>query len=89
MDIAEKLLKLVLKDLMIFLTRIQQGQTSVCVFKLWSRLTYWSAIISMLTSSTVDCELDLIRVNKYQFYSLWFEPIRARTHDLPHMRQAH
>ena len=24
--------------------------------------------------------------NKYQFYSLWFYPTRARSHDLPHSR---
>ena len=26
------------------------------------------------------------RSNTYQFYRLWFYPIRARTHDLPHSR---
>ena len=26
--------------------------------------------------------------HKYQFYSLWFVPIGARTHDLPHSRLA-
>jgi hypothetical protein len=24
--------------------------------------------------------------NKFQFYSLWFDPTRDRTHDLPHSR---
>jgi hypothetical protein len=28
------------------------------------------------------------RSNNYQFYSLWFDPIGARTHDLPHLRHA-
>ena len=28
------------------------------------------------------------RSNKYQFYSLWFDPIRARTHNLSHSRRA-
>jgi hypothetical protein len=28
------------------------------------------------------------RSNKYQFYSLWFDPTEARTHDLPHWRHA-
>jgi hypothetical protein len=27
------------------------------------------------------------RSNKYQYYSLWFNPIGARTHDLPYSRQ--
>jgi hypothetical protein len=27
------------------------------------------------------------RSNTYQFYSLWFDPIGARTHDLPHSRR--
>ena len=27
------------------------------------------------------------RSNKYQFYSLWFDPTGARTHDLPHSRR--
>jgi len=26
--------------------------------------------------------------NKYQFYSLWFDPTGALAHDLPHLRQA-
>ena len=26
------------------------------------------------------------RSNKYQFYSLWFDPTGTRTHDLPHSR---
>ena len=26
------------------------------------------------------------RNNKYQFYSLWFDPTGARTHDLPHSK---
>jgi hypothetical protein len=29
------------------------------------------------------------RSNKYQFYSLWFEPIWAWTHDLPHSQGEH
>jgi hypothetical protein len=28
------------------------------------------------------------RSNTYQFYSLWFDPTEARTHDLQHLRQA-
>ena len=28
------------------------------------------------------------RSNKYQFYSLWFDPIWSQTHDLPHLRRA-
>jgi len=28
------------------------------------------------------------RSNKYQFYSLWFDPTEARTQDLPHSRRA-
>jgi hypothetical protein len=30
----------------------------------------------------------LRRCNKYQFYSLWFDPIGTRAHDLPHWRRA-
>jgi hypothetical protein len=30
----------------------------------------------------------LAEKNKYQFYSLWFDPTGARTHDLPHSRRA-
>ena len=30
----------------------------------------------------------LARSNKYQFHSLWFDPIGPRTHDLPHSRWA-
>jgi hypothetical protein len=26
------------------------------------------------------------RSNKYQFHNLWFDPTRARTHDLQHLR---
>jgi hypothetical protein len=29
------------------------------------------------------------RDNKYQIYSLWFDPYGAWTHDLPHSRRAH
>ena len=29
------------------------------------------------------------RSNKYQFYSLWFDPIGSRTHDLPQSIRAH
>jgi hypothetical protein len=31
----------------------------------------------------------LARSNTYQFNSLWFDPIRTRTQDLPHSRRAH
>jgi hypothetical protein len=33
-------------------------------------------------------QLYFTRSNKYQFHSLWFDPICARTHDLPHLRRA-
>jgi hypothetical protein len=29
------------------------------------------------------------RSNEYQFYSLWFDLTRARTHDLPHLGVNH
>ena len=29
----------------------------------------------------------LMRSNKYQLYSLWFDPTGVRTHDLPHSRR--
>ena len=31
----------------------------------------------------------LAEKQQYQFYSLWFNPIRTRTHDLPQSRRAH
>ena len=41
---------------------------------------------SLCSFSLVLCALR--KSNKYQLYSLWFEPTGARTHDLPHSRRA-
>jgi hypothetical protein len=44
------------------------------------------------TSQTLFFQLKavfLLGSNEYQLYSLWFDPIGARTHDLPHSRRAH
>ena len=45
------------------------------------------------SESTGLCSFSLMlraqrRSNKYQFYSLWFDPTGARTHDLQHSRRA-
>jgi hypothetical protein len=37
-------------------------------------------------SKILGLDFDAILLNKYQFYNLWLDPTRARTHDLPHSR---
>jgi hypothetical protein len=51
----------------------------------------WSWI--SVSDPTSLCYFSLIlyakrRINKYYFYSLWFDPIDTRTYDLPHLRRA-
>jgi hypothetical protein len=41
---------------------------------------------SLCSFSLMMCALWIS--HKYQFYSLWFDPISARTYDLPHSRWA-
>jgi hypothetical protein len=75
-------------------------QTRLVGFYSDSSLTQQSAEGHVADSDTLSwfraiiCSFSLIlraerRSNTYQFYSLWFDPIGARTHDLPRPRRAH
>ena len=54
-------------------------------------ISHHSGHVILIPSQTVPCCCFLVpRANrnssKYQFYSLWFDPIEVRTHDLLHSR---
>ena len=66
--------------------------------KWWQKLTLplarWannsSRVDMSLHSDTLSrfwANHSLMRSNKYQLYSLWFDPTGVRTHDLPHSRR--
>ena len=66
----------------------QLTETTVCGYTCRSTLIHYPD-----SKPTSLCSFSLMqhtqrRSNKYQFCSLWFDPIRTRTHDLPHSRQA-
>ena len=66
----------------------QLTETTVCGYTCRSTLIHYPD-----SEPTSLCSFSLMqhtqrRSNKYQFCSLWFDPIRTRTHDLPHSRQA-
>jgi hypothetical protein len=64
-------------------------ETTVCGQTCPSTLTHYS---DSEPASFCSCFILLCawrRDNKYQIYSLWFDPYGAWTHDLPHSRRAH
>ena len=46
----------------------------------WFRANHRSSLLLLNTEWSV-------KIGKYKFHSLWFDPISARTHEIPHCRQ--